>query len=162
MCALCLEDLPGLDRGQRVVDLGELVGELLGLGLEVAGLLLEAGELVRPAAGVPLRLDGGVGGGQGVPCHRPQGLGGIALVNGQERGHTLGRVLQTVLSGPGLSEAVELLACADKGFLMQRRQRFKQDLRQPALVDTVADVGRAQRVQELEQAVVAVPARVAV
>ena len=35
-------------------------------------------------------------------------------------------------------------------------------MRQPALVDTVADVRRAQRVQELEQAVVAIPARVAV
>ena len=71
-------------------------------------------------------------------------------------------MFQPFLRGAGLGEPVELLAGPGQGLFVQRRQRFQQDLRQAPLVDPVPDVGGAQRVQQLQQAVEAVPAGVAV
>ncbi len=50
-----LEDLAGLDRLQRVVDLRKLLGQLLSLPLEPPGLRLQAGQLAKPAVPRSLR-----------------------------------------------------------------------------------------------------------
>ena len=70
-----------------------------------------------------------------------QRVGRVTPVDAEELVHLPGRILQPLLSQPGLGEPVELLAGSGRASSCSGGSDVEQDLRQPPFIDAVADVG---------------------